>query len=340
MLEIEHEEHPRHTVSGSARPSLEPEASSVAAPRSMASDAAAQQGYDDALVAEPPPAQGFTIRLLRLSRPQPTVDELQEHLEAMLATMSLEVEPSQTAAWAEHAHTEQTDPDDRASIAELRPGLVVTYDAWFDDLSVVDSTRLVEDGGQADSVPWSVASAAIDVLVAQGIVDTSLSYDDLSISYVRSGLKGTDGTHEEWVDEIRFEANGKLDGIPILDVGVRVGVTPKRRVSSLRLHRVEIERQVSQDPTFVAAPEMDIRDSFAAHVAESTSAIIESVLVSARRPVYILDPRSSSAVVAPRYMIEYALTVGTGDDDRMGSRATMVFLSLTGAPPSVELELP
>ena len=67
---------------------------------------------------------------------------------------------------------------------------------------------------------------------------------------------------------------------------------------------------------------------------------VESVRVSARRPVYMLDPGSPSAVVAPRYMIDYAITVGTGDDDRMGSRAKMVFLSLTGAPPSVELELP
>jgi hypothetical protein len=54
----------------------------------------------------------------------------------------------------------------------------------------------------------------------------------------------------------------------------------------------------------------------------------------------MLDPNSPSAIVAPRYMIDYALTVGTGDDDRMGSRAKLVLLSLTEALPSVELELP
>jgi len=340
MLEIEREEHPRPMASSPASSSSEREASLVTVPRSMASEAAAQQGYDDALEVEPPPAQGFTVRPLRLSRTQPTIDDLQERLEGVLAAMSLEVEPSQSAAWAEHAHAEQTDPDDRASITELQPGVVVTYAPWFDDLSVVDSTRLAEDRGQLDAVPWSVASAAMDVLVAQGIVDARLSYDDVSLSYVRSGVKGPDGTHERWVDEVRFEANGKIDGTALLDVGVRVGVTPKHRVSSLRITRIEIEPQDPQAPVLVEASEEDLRDSFATHVSESTLANVESVRVSARRPVYMLDPGSPSAVVAPRYMIDYAITVGTGDDDRMGSRAKMVFLSLTGAPPSVELELP
>ncbi|MCX4240394.1 hypothetical protein [Paraliomyxa miuraensis] len=281
--------------------------------------------------------QGSTVLELRLTRLQPTVDDLQERLEGMLAAMGLEIEAGEAAAWARQAHTTESSPEGRASIAELRPGLVVTYDAWFDDLSVVDTTRLAEDGGQLDVVPWGVASNAMDALATQGVVDVSLSYDDVSISYVRSGVKGPDGTHDEWVDEIRFEANGTLDGTAILDAGVRVGVTPKQRVSSLRVNRIEIERL---EPSFVEASEVDVRDSFAAHVAGTTRANVESVLVSARRPAYMLDPASPSAIVAPRYMIDYTITVGTAEDDRMVSRARMAFLSLISAPPSVELEQP
>ncbi|MCX4241019.1 hypothetical protein [Paraliomyxa miuraensis] len=303
----------------------------------MASEGAAEQGYDEALEAEPPPLPGSAVLELRLTRPRPMVDELQERLEGMLAAMGLELELGQAAAWARHAYTMESSPEGRASIAELRPGLVVCYDAWFDDLSVVDTTRLTEDGGAVDAVPWDVAGSAIDELVTQGILDTSLSYDDVTTSYVRSGVKGPDGTHDEWVDEIRFEANGTLDGTVILDAGVRIGVTPKQRVSSLRVNRIEIERF---EPSVVAASELDVRRSFARHVAESTGANVESVLVSARRTVYMLDPQSPSAIVAPRYMLDYAITVGTGNDDRMGSRATMVLLSLTSAPPVVEQELP
>lgn len=254
----------------------------------------------------------------------------------MLAVMGVEFEPAQASAWVQDALA--SDGSDDVLIDEPISGVVVTYDPWLDDLAVVYVALLDSGVGQSlDDVPWSVASTVLDALLDRGVVDRNLTIDEAEVSFVRSGIKGPDGSHEQWVDEIRFEANAKVNDIRVLDAGLRIGITPSHEVSSLRVTRVDIEEL---DPVITEASEVDLRDSFAEHVAGSTSASLASVQVSERRPVYVLDPSADSALVEPQYMVRYLTITNDADDIHVGSRSTMVFLSLFNPEPLVELQLP
>lgn len=127
---------------------------------------------------------------------------------------------------------------------------------------------------------------------------------DPEISYVRSGVRGPDGSHRQWVDEVRFEANALIYGVPVLDAGLRIGITPSNDVSSLRLTRIDY---TPLDPIVTEASEAALRDSFASHVSGTTDAQLETVAVAERRPVYVLDPQSFSGPVEPRYLVRYSL---------------------------------
>ncbi|MCA9710187.1 MAG: hypothetical protein KDK70_30385 [Myxococcales bacterium] len=316
---------------------LEGPASTFVAPRHAASVAAAQQGYDEAAVAVPPPPPSTTLRRLRLSRLAPSTAELGARLSGMLAVMDLEIDPVAASAWAQQA-LEGERPGE-ASFTELAPGIAVTYDPWLDDLAIVDAARFpagVEEGSATDEVLWSVAEGVMEALVDRGLLDPAQPLDEPTVSFVRSGVKGPDGSHEQWVDEVRFEANALVDGIPLLDAGLRLGITPGHEVSSLRIARIGVELR---DPVIVVASEPSIRDSFVAHVAESTSATIESVSVGEHRSGYVLARDASSAVVEPLYLVRYAIVTAEGGA-RLGSRSSMIFTSLHDPEPSVVLSLP
>lgn len=307
-----------------------------ARPDRVASLAAAEQGYEDAIVVEPPPPVGSVVAIVRLTRPQPSVSELRDRLVGVLAVMGVEIEPAAAETWAEQAHPNADDGRDE-SIDEVVPGIVVTYDPHFDDLSVVHVGRLEGERHDTEDVPWSVAHQAMDALKAQGVLDPSLSFEDeIEVSFLRSGVKGPDGSHERWVDEIRFEANAEFEGIAVLDAGLRLGITPSHSISSIRVTQIEMERL---DIAEVEASEMDLRSSFAEHVAGSTEATLESVVVAERRPVYVLDPALDSADLAPRYEIRYS-TVSADADAFTQSRATSIFSSMVDQPVAVDLALP
>ncbi|MCA9704545.1 MAG: hypothetical protein KDK70_01710 [Myxococcales bacterium] len=286
-------------------------------------------------MAVPPPSPGSTTLSLRLTRPEPSVAELEERLLGVLTIMGLDIEPDHATAWAQEAHA--IDDPDMASITEPLPGVVVTYDPWLDDLLVFHRALFEGDKGQqTDEIPWSMASDVLDDLVAHGLVDPSIAIDEAEVSFVRSGVGGPDGSHEQWVEEIRFDLNAKVGGIRVLDAGVRIGITPAHHISSIRLTDVDVEQL---GPTFIEASEASLRESFAAHVAGSTSATIDSVIVTERRPVYGLSPSVGSTIALPLYLVQYSIV--TADEDSLSSsRATMVFLSLTHPSPLVELALP
>jgi hypothetical protein len=302
----------------------------------VASVAVAQQGYDDAEIAVSPPSPGTTFRSLRLSRPRPSIPELEERLVGMLEVMDLEIEPTPASAWASEALA--SDDSEGVSIVELLPGVVVTYDPWLDDLAIRNVALLDAGSTQPlDDVPLSVAGNVLDALIDRGIVDRSLANDDAEVSFVRSGIKGPDGSHQQWVDEVRFESNAQINGVRVLDAGVRIGITPAHDVSSLRVTRIDVEEL---DPVLIEATDADLRDSFAEYIADSTSASLESVNVGERRPVYVLDPSADSAVVEPQYMVRYLTVTNDADDIRAGSRSKLVFMSLINPEPLVELQLP
>ncbi|MCX4244409.1 hypothetical protein [Paraliomyxa miuraensis] len=187
----------------------------------------------------------------------------------------------------------------------------------------------------SDEVPWDDARRVARTLVARGIVDVSPTLEGAEVAFVRSGVKGPNGSEERWVDEILFETTPRVDGLAVVDAGLRIGVTPTREVSSVRLTGIVTEPvgTVTLDATAEA-----LRAAFAAYLVES-SPPFESIQVEMRRPVYMLDPGANSQLVAPRYLISYSIILRDGDT-LVSSRNEATLWSMTSSEPMVEVVLP
>ncbi len=291
----------------------------------------ARRGYADAREATPPPAPGTSMPRLRLSRPVRTVDELTNRLVGVLDSMGREIPAREASTWAETVALAVAEP----SLTEPISGVVVLYDAQLDDLLVMDTTIPRPPAHESEpDVPWGVAESVVETLAHREIIPRSVSIATAGVAYVRSGIKGPD-SHEQWVDEILFETNARIEGIPLLDSGVRIGVTPSGDVSSLRVTGIDVEWL---DRVTIGASSDALEDAFSAHVGASR-AIVEAVHVSRRRPAYLLDPSITSSVVEPGYVMEYS-TVARMGESLSASRTTMVLLGMVDPEPSVELHFP
>jgi hypothetical protein len=261
---------------------------------------------------------------------------LKGRLIGMLAAMGLRPHPAEAAAWAAATDRPPAARGSEESITDPIPGIVVTYDADFDDLAVVNtslpSERVRVD---TDAIPWSIARRVVETLADQGIIEPSLSIDTADIAFVRSGVKGPDGSHEQWVDEVLFEVNTHVEGIPLLDAGLRIGVTPAGDVSYLRVTSIDVERL---DEVTIQTSSDDLQSSFAEHF-DRPASTLDSVTVVGRRPVYLLEPDVASAIVEPLYLLSYSITVR--DEEALTvSRTSIILLSMTSPRPTVELRLP
>ncbi len=294
--------------------------------------ASVQQRFADADIGKPLPPVGSTAPLLRLSRPYRSADELGRRLVVMLASMGLTLDLPDVLAWSEAVSSAAEEP----SVSEPLAGLVVTYDRELDDLLVVDTSVLDTPAHMdTDIVPWDDARRVARVLVDQGIVDSSLSLDVADVAFVRSGVKGPDGTHERWVDEIIFEANPRMDGIEIIDAGLRIGITPAGDVSSVRITGIDAERIGT---VTIGATLQALETAFVDYVM-SSALPLDAAWVGMRRPVYMLDPSARAAIIEPRYSIEYAIVV-RDDEVFTTSRSMITLWSITSPVPMVEARLP
>jgi len=292
----------------------------------------AREAFSRAEVVTPPLPLGATVPVLRLSRPARPADELAQRLAGVLTAMEVELPQHDVLAWAHATNTSATGE----SISEPTPGIVAIHDAALDDLQVVNTLLLgMHIRVDTKTIPWEAARRATRILMERGIVEPSASLDAAHIAFVRSGIEGPDGTHEQWVDEVLFEANQRMEGVDIADAGVRIGVTPWGKISSIRVTGILVE------PVGVATIETTteaLQEAFADYLSSSSSAI-QSVHVSRRQPVYMLDPGVESAAVEPRYLIEYSLVV-RDHDTLNGSRSTITLWGMSSPTTSVEVRLP
>lgn len=297
----------------------------------------ARAGFLDAESTTPPPPVGSTVPLLRLSRPRRSADELGQRLRTVLAAMSLSLEPSGTAGWASVAvgANHAADAGD-PSIFEPSPGVVVVYDAGIDAMMVVNAALLdMTIHIDEDLVRWEDARHVAGALSHAGIMDTITSIEDAEVAFVRSGVAGPHGIHEQWVDEIVFESRPRMNGIEIVDAGTRIGITPTGDVSSIRVSGILAEPVGTMTVGTTAAA---LREAFAEYVVDSTPAV-EAVHVIRRRPAYVLDRNVDSAVVAPHYLIEHSIVVRNGDG-LSASRSTMTLWDMSAPVPTLVARLP
>jgi hypothetical protein len=297
-----------------------------------------RESYFGAGIAVPPPAIGSTAPLLRLSRPNRSSGDLARRLSVVLEAMELSLQPSAALAWASAA----VDHNRTVGVLEPHydepsPGLVVVYDGHLDDLLVVNTAAHdISTRESTDIIPWEDAHRVIRSLIDHGVVDSISSLDRCDVAFVRSGVEGPEGTHEQWVDEVRFEANAQVAGIALMDAGVRVAVTPDGRVSSVRLTGIEVE---PLGTVTIGTTAEALQEAFSAHIIDSVPARTESVQVSVRRPVYMLEPEETSGIVAPRYMAVHFIAV-RDVHGIIASRSRMTLWSMLSPNPTLEARLP
>lgn len=282
----------------------------------------------------PPPAVGSAAPLLRLRRPRRSAVDLTQRVTHVLTAMGLSSEPPQILTWARTA----VDASDglEPSIFEPTPGVVATYDATLDDLLIVD-TRAIDSRTRvrADVVPWEEARHVLQVLIDGDIVDPNLSLDEAAVAFVRSGAGGPNGEDEQWVDEIRFEANLHMAGMRLVDAGIRIGITPMREVSSVRVTGIAIEPVGS---VTIGTTAQALHDAFCAYIVD-TAPPFESLQIALRGPVYMLDPNASSGLVDPRYLVAHSIVVRDGAVSST-SRSTITLWSMTSPEPALAARLP
>lgn len=307
--------------------------STPAAPRDTLMELA-RDAFISTTPSAPPPPVGSTAPLLRLSRPKRSAVELVQRVNNVLTIMELSVEASETLTWARAA----TNTSDvlKPSIFEPAPGVVVTYDSMLDDLMVID-TRAIDRRTRVrtDAVPWEDARRVLRALVDGDVVDPRLSLDEAAVAFVRSGAGGPGGEDEQWVDEIRFEANLRVEGTPLVDAGIRIGITPTREVSSIRVTGMVIE---PVGTITIGTTARALQDAFSEHVV-GTAPAFDSLQISMRRPVYLLDPSATSGLVEPTYLIAHSMVLRHGAVSS-ASRSTITLWSMTSPVPTLVARLP
>jgi hypothetical protein len=309
---------------------VDPDTSTTADPEiAEHAERMAREGFANAEEAEPPPPTGTTWPLLRITKPDREPDELAYRLAAVLDTMGVHAQPSVVSTWSAAAAV-STEADDW----ELVPGVVVSYDGQLDDMEVVNVELLdaPTDHGADDDALVAVAQRVASELAAAGVVELSLAATAYDVTTIRSGLGGPNGEHEEWVDEILFDLAHQVEGIPLADAGLRIGVTPAGTVSSVKVVGAIVEQA---GRVTVSSTVDELEDAFAAHVA-GFGLVVESVYVSRRLPMYVLYQDVTFGIVEPRYVIVYTVTVRDGDIIT-GSRSTVTAWSLTDPLPTAEV---
>lgn len=291
---------------------------------------AAREGFTQADDAVPPPPVGTTLPLLRITRPDRTTDDLRFRLTAVLYVMGLEVDQSAVSTWASVA-ANAGEPD----VTALTSSVVVVYDPELDDLMIVN-TRLLDMQTRTPDVSTdallSVAADVVAGLVAAEVVDSSVSIDQADTAIIRSGSGGSNGEHEEWVDEVLFDLGARVEGIDLADARLRIGLTPAGEVSSVQVTSVHAEHA---GRVTIARSIDDIEDAFADYVAATTPSA-ETVYVDARLPAYVLYQNASTSLVEPRYLVIYSADVRSGNTT-MVTRSRITAWGLTDPTPPVEV---
>jgi hypothetical protein len=215
------------------------------------------------------------------------------------------------------------------------------YVPAYDDLRVrmVDATsqQRGEDIGEARA--RTLAVQLLDELHANGVVnkhDFDLSSAQAAHAHAATG--GADGEEENWITEYRFRAMRSLNGIPVANAGIVIGITPQGQRSSLRVGGVEAE-VVRDGPRTRPGPSGGIQVQRVALEALEPRLHQELQVsgrkhVSFRQVMYVMPPDVDEAVVTPRQIFKYSVV---SDGGGVVSRAQHVALSLTEPRRPIEM---
>ena len=278
----------------------------------------------------------------RVERLHRTAQELADRAASVVALFATEAaRRSRVLRWARKA----IDQDPRRwlqfhPLPESQPGLVVMYQPLNDDLFVMDLDQLHDtptpqfqappvtpDVGVGEAEARRLMIGTLADLEAQAILPAGYSAASATLGVYRERQGNGQGGQAEWVTEYQWTMNRILDGVEIVDAGVRIGIHRDGGLSSLRITDVEVQPLAATgSPVVVDLPLA--RETFVAHeLARNPTATLR---VTRERIAVVLDPSTDFADLTPSVLFNYSLRF---EDPATGavnlSRQQLTTVSLT-----------
>jgi hypothetical protein len=289
-------------------------------------------GASSAVAADRSPTQQASVpsqevaaqyRLERLSR---TALELADRVRSVMPLFpGVNLDETTLKKWAKYAVEH---PDEKVRFRpspDDAPNVVVSYQARFDDLEVVDlglqrarpdlqfgPEPAVLDVGFGEVNARSRMELYFLVMENEGIVSAG-SYVTASAelgTWKEFESRGLDEV-AEWVVEYQYTLNRVVDGLEVVDSGIRLGVSRNGGLSGFRMTDISVERDAPMQP-FAATLEDARRELRTYERGKHPEAL---VAVDQERVGLVLRPDLDVGVVPPGFLFNYSLVFSDANGD-------------------------
>ncbi len=225
-------------------------------------------------------------------------------------------------------------------LPEKAPGLVVMYQPLNDDLIVMDLELLhrppwppvlgpepvIPEVGIGEAAAQIEMEDTVTKLEELGVIPLGFAPSSAEIGTYREKVQnGTESA--AWIMEYQWTMNRVVDGVEVVDAGIRIGVHHEGRVSTIRVTDVEITEVVgSEEPVVNDADRA--RQLFLDAVRAQHGAA--AVHIEEERVAVVLDPDQSNATLSPGVLFNYSLRFtdpSTGDASVSRQQLTSVPLT-------------
>lgn len=239
--------------------------------------------------------------------------------------------------WAERALGEPSKTLQVHPLPDAAPEVVVIYHSWEDDLMVMDVQRLrtmpatshgaepiVPDEGIGRAAAHRTMLDALAALRGSGVLLEGYSPASAHVGRWREHESRGPDLRAEWVVEYQYTMNRIVDGLDVIDAGIRIGIHRDGEISSIRVTDVEITT-VAASSSDVVTTSMARESLIAAEREEHPEA---SVVIERERPGVLLGPNQDAVLSAPCVVFNYGLRFGNGPGPAVVSRQKLAAVSL------------
>lgn len=283
-------------------------------------------------------APGWATREYRLTRIERSSADLVTRARAVLTLFSTaEPDAERLDRWAERALGEPSKTLQVHPLPDAAPGVVVLYHPWEDDLMVMDVQRLrvmprashgpepiIPDEGIGRDATHRTMLDVLTTLRGMGVLPAGYSPASAHLGLWREHESRGPDRRAEWVMEYQYTMNRVVDGLEVIDAGIRIGIHRDGEVSSVRLTDIEV--------TSVLAPPSDVVTTSAAResliAAEREEHAEASVVIEHERLGVLLGPDQHTVISPPSMVFNYGLRFGNDPETTVVSRQKIAVISL------------
>lgn len=294
-----------------------------------------------AIVQTPEPAAAtpdWATREYRLTRIDRSSADLVTRVRAVLTLFSTaEPDAERLERWAVRTLGNPSKTLQVHPFPDAAPGVVVFYHPWEDDLMVMDVQRLrtmpatnhgpepiVPDEGIGRAAARRAMLDAVAALRGVGVLPEGHSPASAHLGLWREHESRGPDRRAEWVVEYQYTMNRVVDGLEVIDAGVRIGIHRDGEVSSIRLTDVEIITRPASTSDVVSMSAA--RESLIA--AERTAHPEASLIIEHERLGVLLGPDQHTVVSPPSMVFNYSLRFGSDPEATVVSRQKIAIVSL------------